>query len=261
MEDDDLTNLDIMPPPLFSRSNIPGVYKYPRSPRSLSLCPLILIYSSYKQNKGLIATNGRLAYRYIFRNKFITMIDKDAPSVPTSPSPNLDPISSLSPATQLCIRRLQDLFSEREITTRRAIYNTYLSKHGPGRLDEKENWRPILRFALPYVCYMWKSGPFRDAHVVFGLDPRKESRWAGYQTAIFSFRDTKEMAKRPAGEEEEGKSHLFTGQEVGTRNVSYCFKDIVDPMLRKILDEAVLREKFHVLSLPVVLRLYPSNVY
>jgi general transcription factor 3C polypeptide 5 (transcription factor C subunit 1) len=186
------------------------------------------------------------------------MLDKDTPSVPTSPSPNLDPISSLSPATQLCIKRLQDLFSEREIATRRAIYNTYLSKHGPGRLDERENWRPILRFALPYVCYMWKSGPFRDGYVVFGLDPRRERRWAGYQTATFSFRDSKEVGKKLGGkeeegkklggQEEEGKSHLFTGQEVGTRNVSYCLKDVVDPMLRKILDDAVLRDKFHVLS-------------
>lgn len=108
---------------------------------------------------------------------------------------------------------------------------------------------------------MWRSGPFRDGYVVFGLDPRKERKWAGYQTAIFSFRDNKELPKRQAGEEEEGKSHLFTGQEVGTRNVSYCFKDVVDPMLRKILDDAVLRDKFHVLPLPVVLRLYPPIIY
>jgi hypothetical protein len=33
MEDDDYTKMDIMPPPIFSRANIPNLYKYlPRTP-------------------------------------------------------------------------------------------------------------------------------------------------------------------------------------------------------------------------------------
>jgi general transcription factor 3C polypeptide 5 (transcription factor C subunit 1) len=101
---------------------------------------------------------------------------------------------------------------------------------------------------------MWKSGPFRDAYVVFGIDPRKEKKWAGYQTAIFSFRgDSKDGKKVKEDEglgvgtgEGEVKSHLFTGREVNIRGASFCFQDVTDPMLRKILDDAVLRDKFHV---------------
>ena len=183
------------------------------------------------------------------------MVDKDIPSVPSAPYPQLDPIYALPPAKQLCIKRLRDLFSDRPITTRRAIYNTYLSIHGPGTVSEKENWRPVLRFALPHVSYMFKSGPYRDAYVLFGIDPRKENKWAGYQTEIFNFRDKDGKAK---AKEEDGQgagdatSHLFTGREVGTKTVCYCFKDITDPMLRKILDDAVLRDRFHVCPLASV---------
>ena len=100
---------------------------------------------------------------------------------------------------------------------------------------------------------MFKSGPYRDAYVVFGLDPRKERTWANYQTAFFNFRQGK---GRPAkGEDGDGqgvwemrKSHLFTGKEVGTKVVCYSFVDIVDPMIRKLIDESPLRETFHVCS-------------
>ena len=104
---------------------------------------------------------------------------------------------------------------------------------------------------------MFKSGPFRDAYVVFGTDPRKEQRWAKYQTAFFNFRQGKWRAAR--GEDGDGRgvwemrnSHLFTGKDVGTRVVSYSFVDIVDPMIRKVIDESPLREKFHVCPPPLM---------
>lgn len=114
---------------------------------------------------------------------------------------------------------------------------------------EADNWRPILRFALPYVCYMFRSGPFRDAHVVHGLDPRKDKKWAPYQTLIFNFRRLKpEVTEVKEEDEEEGQreSHVFTGKEVNTPVVCYCLCDIVDPILRKIIEESPLRDQFHV---------------
>ena len=98
---------------------------------------------------------------------------------------------------------------------------------------------------------MFKSGPYRDAYVVFGVDPRKEQRWAKYQTAFFHFRQGKGRVAK--GEDGDGKglwemrnSHLFTGKDVGTRVVCYSFVDIVDPIMRKLIDESPLRERFHV---------------
>lgn len=112
---------------------------------------------------------------------------------------------------------------------------------------------------------MWKSGPFRDAYCLFGVDPRKDKKWAGYQTAIFNFRQDKESPKKVKEEtaemqaqEKEGKSHLFTGRDVGTKVASYCFRDVTDPMLRKILDDVVLRDKFHVNPQNPLKRYFPS---
>jgi general transcription factor 3C polypeptide 5 (transcription factor C subunit 1) len=232
VQDDDPEHPDLMPPPIFSRTVIPQNY-------------------NYKQNTGLIAINGRLAYRNLVRNKFITMVDKDAP-IPEGPSSHLDPLESTQKVMQLCITRLRELFAERPIQTRRTIFNTYIDRYGPGNTDiPNENWRPQLRFALPYVCYMFKSGPFRDSYVVHGLDPRKDSKFAQYQCANFNFRTGRWRNKGRSQDDllvEGNTSHIFTGKDLHPKVVYYSLCDIMDPLLRKLLDESPLREKFHVCS-------------
>ena len=180
------------------------------------------------------------------------MVEKDASTIPQGPSSHLDPLTSTPPAMQLCVKRVKEIFAETPISTRRAIFNMYLSRHGPGSADSaRDNWRPIFRFALPYVSYMFKSGPYRDAYVVFGVDPRKDQKWAKYQTAIFNFR-TYKWRNKAIGQTNIDKlldgrnNHLFTGKELHTQVVSYCFADILDPMLRKLIDESPLRDKFDV---------------
>jgi RNA polymerase III transcription factor (TF)IIIC subunit HTH domain len=90
---------------------------------------------------------------------------------------------------------------------------------------------------------MFRSGPFRDMHVVHGLDPRKDSKWAGYQGVIFNFRT---MPVKGGDGTEETTSHLFTGRNLYCQVVQYCMVDVLDPMLRSIIDESHLREEFHV---------------
>jgi general transcription factor 3C polypeptide 5 (transcription factor C subunit 1) len=181
------------------------------------------------------------------------MVSGDIPSTPSAPSKSLDDLNAVSPTMKLCIERLHKLFSSRPISTRRAIFNTYFETYGTGNPDQpRENWRPILRFAIPYVCYMFRSGPFKDAYVAFTIDPRKEAKWAAYQTAGFNFRtgNWRNQYVVPdtvlATEEINTKSHLFTGKDVGTKIVCYSFVDILDPLVRKVLDESPLREKFDV---------------
>jgi len=181
------------------------------------------------------------------------MVDKDIHTIPMGPSKDLDPPNALTPAMKLCVDRLNVLFVARPISTRRAIFNAYLEKYGPGNPEvPHDHWRPILRFALPYVCYMFRSGPFRDAYVRIGIDPRKEAKWAGYQTAIFNFRTgnwrNQYVAPPETTEAINIKSHLFTGKDAGTKVVCFSFADILDPLVRKVLDESPLREKFDVPS-------------
>jgi general transcription factor 3C polypeptide 5 (transcription factor C subunit 1) len=98
---------------------------------------------------------------------------------------------------------------------------------------------------------MFKSGPYRDAYVVYGVDPRKEAKWAPYQTAVFNFRTGMWRNKAKPQEDvdsliEGRRSHIFTGRDVNTKVVYYSFVDIEDPLLRKLIDESPLRDKFHV---------------
>jgi general transcription factor 3C polypeptide 5 (transcription factor C subunit 1) len=104
---------------------------------------------------------------------------------------------------------------------------------------------------------MFRSGPFRDAYVRHGIDPRKEAKWAGYQTTIFNFRTGHWRNQYVAPDttvslsEINTKSHLFTGKDVGTKIVCFAFVDILDPLVRKVIDESPLRDKFDVLFPPV----------
>ena len=96
---------------------------------------------------------------------------------------------------------------------------------------------------------MFKSGPFRDAYVVYGLDPRKDRKWAKYQTVALNLRREQKKSHRVKTVEElwEGRfNHLFTGTELFTFTVTYSFADLVDPILKKLLDESPLLETFHV---------------
>src|SRR6266496_3567941 len=110
MEEDDLSNLDLMPPPVFSRTIIPHFYEY-----LLSTCTATK-YIRYKQNTGLQVTDtGRLKYRHIYSNKFITMVEKDTATIPLEPSLSLGSRTTQSPSMQLCIKRLHELFQTRPI--------------------------------------------------------------------------------------------------------------------------------------------------
>lgn len=65
--------------------------------------------------------------------------------------------------------------------TRRGIVNT---------LNESKDLYAI-KFALPYVAFMWKSGPWRDCYSIFGLDPRKDPNCAQYQAIYCTTKTSK----------------------------------------------------------------------
>lgn len=78
------------------------------------------------------------------------------------------------PAAEIAtiIAKLELMFAERPMWTRRGIVNT---------LNETTNNFYNIKFALPYVSYKWKSGPWRDCYARFKLDPRSDPKYANYQ--------------------------------------------------------------------------------
>lgn len=174
----------------------------------------------------------------------------DTTSVPTAPSSLLPDESTLEPPMRRVIAHAHSLFESRPIWTRRALYNSL------PKADLKDVRWAGTRHIQQYVGYCFDSGPWRDAIVRFGVDPRRDPECRIYQTvalqlesslrgsgaidAVMIKRDWRTIAAL-----HERKPHLFDGKEVHTDGKTWQVCDISDPLLRRILDKAPLREKCH----------------
>lgn len=127
---------------------------------------------SYKQNPAARKTQTVSGVKYVNRTRgmrqhLLTITFED--EVPVGPSSKL----STEPNTEVqdIVGKLKDLFAKRPMWTRRGLAN---SLSGVTHIYN-------LKFALPYVAYMWKSGPWRDCYVKYGVDPRSDNSYAKYQ--------------------------------------------------------------------------------
>lgn len=153
----------------------------------------------------------------------------DIPVVPSEPQEDLAPIDSLDPILRGTIERVKKLFEERPAWTRRAI-RSYLAS------DEQQ---PLLRHALPYVGYIFRSGPWRDAIIKLGVDPRTSPEYRHYQTFMFRVADSNEAEldnPNSGPGSARADTHIFTGQLPLPRDGRiWMAGDIKDPILASIL--------------------------
>lgn len=138
-----------------------------------------------------------------------------------------------------CIARVREAFEERPIWTRRALLS-YLRSPLP---------KYYFDIAIGYVCYQFKSGPFREAIVKYGLDPRTDHKYYIYQTIFFADRQAKGRWADPRGtmEEMKGKyanSYIFDGKTIIPDGSVYMICDITDPLITNMLHNAPLRKKY-----------------
>ena len=206
---------------------------------------------SYHQNpavKRMVDDFGNVTtFNTQSANKILTqMVTYDVESVPTGPRDDLEPIDVLVPLIQDSIERLRQLLEERPIWTRRAIGNRLAA---PGR-----KWSSVAKQIYQYAGYMFRSGPWRDAVVKFGVDPRSDPKYRIYQTMTFQI-DEKEVEDlempNPGGQKRRRKvknslSHLFDGKAVVLDGKVWQVCDIVDPLLKSLLDTDDLRDECHV---------------
>ncbi|KAL4886011.1 RNA polymerase III transcription factor IIIC subunit-domain-containing protein [Aspergillus karnatakaensis] len=248
------TNADLIPPPSFSHGDIPFNYFYHQNPTVRQTL----------DTKGNITTiNTQTAAKVLTH-----LVPYDIPSVPSAPRPNCPPIETLDKTLQATIALVQARFDAQPAWTRRALRNS---------LPQIEQ-RYALRYAIPYCGYIFRSGPWRDAIVAFGKDPRLDPTFRIYQTTMFRIlpRDA-ELARdklpslyppnatytsggrrhtlpRPNELTPEAAttttSHLFSGKlPLSLDGRMWMFCDITDPLLLSIivpstpLPENFLREK------------------
>lgn len=174
------------------------------------------------------------------------LVAYDIANVPSTPQEGLAPIEILDKPLRELVDLLKQLFEERPAWTRRALRNHLVS-------DEQ---RTLLRHAIPYVGYIFRSGPWRDAIIKLGIDPRSSPEYRHYQTLMFRVLPREPDLARESGgrrrnitrtEDEyefngslssstgQQNTHIFTGQLPLPRDGRIWMAcDIKDPLLSSL---------------------------
>ena len=174
----------------------------------------------------------------------------DVDTVPAGPSPDIPPEEGQTPPMKRLIASARRLMEERPIFTRRALMNSI-----PGD-DWETVGQNVAKYVYQYVGYIFQSGPWRDAVVRFGVDPRKEPECRKYQTMMFMLEKepkdnrAKFVRTKPdrtmTSQVAKKESHLFDGQNVSKDGKVWQVCDITDPFLKDLLATEYIRQECHV---------------
>ena len=222
----EITSFSFPPRPPASSSPHPPI---PPAP-VLTTLPIPLNYH-YAQNPNIrllpspatgVPTLTNTSIGPVLLNIFIPF-DHPKDQIPSRSSALLAHPSMLDAYTQHLLSRITALFGRRPIWTRRALANTLcipLSSFP-------------LKVAVQYVGYMFRSGPWREAVVRFGVDPRVDPALRIYQTVTFQMPLESKRKTYPVSTRAKPiLRHIFTGApplHLDGRVTQIC--DITDPLL------------------------------
>ncbi|EHK25977.1 uncharacterized protein TRIVIDRAFT_73413 [Trichoderma virens Gv29-8] len=224
------SNVDIIPPPIFTHMSLPFNYFYSQNP-----------YVRLTEDGGTVNTT---AVKQV--GHFIGTEDA-APTGPQIPPDMTDP------RMVEVIAQLEEAFEDRPVWTRRSLLN-----HLAGKL---RNWNELKKY-LNYAAYQFKGGPWRDGVVPYGIDPRTDPKYRIYQTLMFKLPKQKrarkdqtwqslrrvQMGRTKEFVQELSASHMFDGETYHTDGKVWQVCDITDPLLRELLDNAEVRSTWDVSS-------------
>lgn len=142
------------------------------------------------------------------------------------------------------MKNIAALLEQRPIVTRRVAMNLI-------------DWgsETLFKEATQYVGYSFKSGPWRDALIKWGIDPRQDSKYRIYQTLSFQLMSKDRLmaaAKKMADgrntwirseryRKDEQPSHVFDGRGITTNGKTWQMCDIKEPLIKGLLDTDDLR--------------------
>lgn len=162
-------------------------------------------------------------------------IDHDQYPVPAGPTKN---VANSRQVPKDLLERTRAALEERPIWTRRAL----IQRVAPYYSDNS------LKIAIQLVGYQFKGGPFRDAVIRYGVDPRTDPAYRVYQTLAFKLDSlpvdsmVKNGVVRRMGREEARHSHLWDGTSYCTNGKFWQICDIRDPALLGLIEAAPLRD-------------------
>ncbi|KAK3365981.1 RNA polymerase III transcription factor IIIC subunit-domain-containing protein [Lasiosphaeria ovina] len=246
------SNIDLIPPPNFTNMNLPFGYNYQQNPYTKEISPGILSADegmSEDQEYGRVVN---VTSRVPAAGYFIAHDEYPVPSGPRR-QPNMS-----DPQVAMIMTEMRLAMEERPIWTRRSMWNRLGSK-----FEELPKSGSLVRHCLQYAGYQFKGGPWRDALVRYGLDPRSDPKYRVYQTLIFKLHKTRigtvgrswqSVRRNEVGVTNFGKywqeigddqalrdTHIFTGEAFSTDGKVWQVCDITDPLLAQLFSNAEVR--------------------
>lgn len=237
-------DLQLPPPPIFSNIRFPFDYKYQKN-------PLTTVLKDENGEIRVVSKKNRLKLHTII----VDFLKEEVPiELASELKPKLAELIereaelSLTDTSLLgCIRWLQEVFELKPIWLRKQLEDIVPT-----------DYKRSLKQALPYVTYIYKSGPWRFCNIKFGLNPRSDKKYWPYQSEYFripglhidksaNVPDKKVVPKtvsifHPDSTVAVSEHLIFTGTKIpGT--VTYQVGDIVDSDIVHLLNKAQ-REEF-----------------
>lgn len=224
-------NEEFVPPPVLTNHVLPFNWGWHQNPH---------IIQTVNQATGEVGLLNRSRSR-----KFqIEYLSHDAEHTPTAPPTDIPD----DPELLSLIDSLNEALEERPLWTRRALSNRV--GHSP--------YLYLLKPALQYVGYQFKGGPFRDAVIKFGVDPRSDPKYRMYQTIFFKLYE-EDDDKGPFRKWHDNRTtnftkrtrltnlttHVFDGKSLTLDGKIWQYCDITDPYLVQLIQNAPVCKEFN----------------
>ncbi|CAE6524612.1 unnamed protein product [Rhizoctonia solani] len=240
------SQLQLIPPPLFSRQGISQHYNLKQNPMSV-------IHSTIDPR------TGEETRRYIHKHRIKgslapAAISWDSETVPTSPPQQI--LDARSQTKPHLLAKLKQLFEQRPVWSRIALINQFPALEGREIQNTKAH--------IGLVAYTFSDGAWRDTLLRFGYDPRKDPEARFYQRVYFRNTANEEarrksiVGRRAGGTGDSGNtgpevveappddrsSHIFDGRSLHSGAASFQLCDITDSLLVPLIkDEKSVRKE------------------
>ncbi|MCP8717360.1 MAG: hypothetical protein M5E90_08055 [Asgard group archaeon] len=181
IDEDYFKNKDhqLIPPPILSPIRFPFDYKYQKNPST----------STVKDDRGELKVVSKRD-----RQKLHTLLIHFNSPIPTEPVEAIKQkweklkleqlaVNSMDYYLLECINCLQKLFDAKPIWSRKQLLDI---------IDV--DLRRYIKYALPYVSFIYRSGPWRFCNIKYGVDVIHDSKYWLYQTEYFRVLGLKEAA-------------------------------------------------------------------
>ncbi|KAI9249127.1 RNA polymerase III transcription factor IIIC subunit-domain-containing protein [Phascolomyces articulosus] len=232
--DEDKSTMVQIPPPIFSMRETPFDYNYNQNQ------PIMRV--RVRQRDGSYAI--RLVHRFKRPALEIASIKFEEAKVPEGPQFDTD---LLKTEEQTLADELKKLFEERVIWTRVGILN-----------HVEASRQRYLRGALNTVAYTFRTGPWRECWIKYGIDPRIDKKYHIYQhlgiRGLFDFMDARvptgtrkgfnrvvkqsiaNAKKEITANREENVNLIFDGKNAPPKSAVICLVDVTDPDFQVLLN-------------------------